>query len=562
MDDLKAEFKRLGVNGYLGDPEGADAYAYLRASTEQQVEEGSSFSRQLENLHKAAERDNLKIPFELVFFDDGFSGFEFEHRPALLKLRHELKSHPRARHLVIEDIDRLSRNADWQQGFLLEEFTRHKIEIHFFISPDSQLERYVRGYIAQEGMKKDLERMRMGNIHKAMDGRVTARIARYGYRLTDTRDTHYELHPLESKVVRLAYDKIIYQGWTLRKVAAYLNDQSLPPPKRSTVWGPNSLYTLLRSPVYKGVFYANRYYRIEVGKLPNGRPKTVQKERPPQEWIAVTVPAIVTSEEWQAAQDAMHRNAKLSSKQIQKRSWLLVGLVKCALCKNYSMVTIISGSSHQKKRKRYYVCVSRRIHAAKIAGTQCNSPAVWADVLEARVWEEIEKVIYDPSLVIRRLEAKVSEERAAHYEDQLAYISEQIKELDDEQEKFELAYERNIYSLDEFEEKMKNSRAQVAKLNKSHAAISAKLTETRSIEDKKRTVIRALASIRAQVEEAKANGQIPVEIPFDLKRKLLTLMVTVIRVDTIKRTFTIEGEIRGTFNLDEGIDFASACEWK
>ena len=127
MNDLRAEFKKVQTGGYLGSPDGEDAYAYLRASSERQVEEGSSFPRQLESIRKAAERDNLRVPFRLIFFDDGFSGFEFEHRPALLKVRHEVHSAPQATHLLIEDIDRLSRNADWQQGYLLEEFARRGV---------------------------------------------------------------------------------------------------------------------------------------------------------------------------------------------------------------------------------------------------------------------------------------------------------------------------------------------------------------------------------------------------------------------------------------------------
>src|SRR3990172_8846180 len=112
MNDLKAEFTKHAVNGYLGSFEGADSYAYLRASSERQVEEGSSFPRQILNIGKAALRENLRVPFELIFFDDGFTGFEFEHRPALLRLRHETKTNPSANHIIIEDIDRLSRNAD------------------------------------------------------------------------------------------------------------------------------------------------------------------------------------------------------------------------------------------------------------------------------------------------------------------------------------------------------------------------------------------------------------------------------------------------------------------
>ena len=73
MNDLKAEFTKHAVNGYLGSFEGADSYAYLRASSERQVEEGSSFPRQILNIGKAALRENLRVPFELIFFDDGYT---------------------------------------------------------------------------------------------------------------------------------------------------------------------------------------------------------------------------------------------------------------------------------------------------------------------------------------------------------------------------------------------------------------------------------------------------------------------------------------------------------
>ena len=165
MNDLAIEFQRLSVEGYLGDLKGEEAYAYLRASSERQVEQGSSFTRQIANVHLTAQRDSLRVPFALISFDDGYTGFEFEHRPALLRLRHEVATNRRANHLILEDIDRLSRNADWQQGFLLEEFARHGVDVHFYISPGSQLERYVRGYIAQEGMKKDRERMKTSFVY-------------------------------------------------------------------------------------------------------------------------------------------------------------------------------------------------------------------------------------------------------------------------------------------------------------------------------------------------------------------------------------------------------------
>ena len=250
MNDLKKEFAKYASRGYLGNPLGEDAYAYLRASSERQVEEGTSFSRQIQTIHMTAERNNLRTPFELIFFDDGYTGFEFEHRPALLKLLYEVKSNTRASHLILEDIDRLSRNADWQQGFLLEEFSRRNIKIHFYINPGSALERYVRGYMAQEEMRKAKERMILGNKHKAMSGKVTAKRPRYGYVIT--KDSRYAFHPEESKIMRWVYEQLIYHGRTLHQIAKKMNAQGIPTRFKPGFWSPATLYQLVKSTVYKG----------------------------------------------------------------------------------------------------------------------------------------------------------------------------------------------------------------------------------------------------------------------------------------------------------------------
>ena len=45
----------------------------------------------------------------------------------------------------------------------VEKFSRRNMEIHFFRDPDSSLERYIHGYVAQEEMRKARERLLLGN---------------------------------------------------------------------------------------------------------------------------------------------------------------------------------------------------------------------------------------------------------------------------------------------------------------------------------------------------------------------------------------------------------------
>ena len=550
MNNLKAEFSKLATDGCLGDPLGRDAYAYLRASSERQVEEGSSFPRQLESVYQAAIRDGLRISFELIFFDDGYSGFEFEHRPALLKLRHEIHSQSRAEHLVIEDIDRLSRHSDWHQGFLLDELTQRGMQVHFFKHPGSQLERTVRGVIAQEAMQKDLERMRMGSIFKAMDGRVTAKRPRYGYSITDPQDSYYELHPEESSVMRRVYERLVYDGWTLYRIADEMNERGIPTRFRTGFWTPSTLYQLVKSPVYKGEFYAQRHYQVKTGEFSeDGKPKKTTRVRPEDEWIKVEVPAIVTPEEWQQAQDSLTRNAKRSMRNSRKRSWLLSGFLKCAICRDYSFVAIVGNT--KRSPRRYHGCNSRGSQKARKLRTACYSPYVRAEELERGVWEQIEQVIYDPTLLVKRLEQRENEERLARAQAELERIRVRLSDIEKAKAKFEAAYERDIYTLDEFEEKMKDLRRESQALDIQSERALQQIEQAHTLEEQKEVLLSGLEHIRIRIDEARIAGRQSNELPFALKRRVLELLVDVIWVNSVERTFTIEGVVRGTFGLAE-----------
>lgn len=73
----------------------------------------------MEHIHKKALESELSIPWEYFFFDD-HSGFEFEGKPGLQELLSAVRNDAGFSHVVIEYLDRLSRNADWHQGYLIE----------------------------------------------------------------------------------------------------------------------------------------------------------------------------------------------------------------------------------------------------------------------------------------------------------------------------------------------------------------------------------------------------------------------------------------------------------
>ena len=555
MNDLQAEFRRWQSQGYIGDPLGEEGFGYARASSEKQVEEGSSFPRQIENIHRTAFRDHVRIPYSNLYFDDGYTGFEFDHRPALTKLRQVL-SH-KGGHLVIEDIDRLSRDSDWQQGFLLSYLAGHGVSVHFFVNPGSNLERYVRGYIAQEGMKRSLDRMKDGTRRKAIRGQVTAKKAKYGYLITDRKDSHYELHPEESKVMRWVYEQIIYKSKSLKQIAIELNDQGVVN-RADGYWTGGSLYYKVTSPVYKGEFYANVREAFKTGEFnEEGRPKWGTRIKSRDEWILVPCPMIVTPEEWDTAQAVLKKNSTMAKKNSKQRDWLLQGLVKCDICKVYSMTGTVN-----PKKVPYYNCYSSRSLKAQRENA-CGSPYILAEEVERRVWEELEAVIYDPKIIIKRLEERQNKELEDSCQTQLDFIAKQIQGIAKERSKYEKAYERDIYTLDEFDDKMKELKGREHTLGLSLAKVQAQMAEVHTVEEQKRVVVLALGRIKEEVDRAKEEGRQPKEIPFELKRKLVRNLLDVVYVNTVERTFSLEGEIKGTFAIDFGSSLApttrSAC---
>lgn len=545
--DIKREFMNIADgNGVLGNSTGAIAYAYARVSSSVQTEEGASgLPRQLQHIHKAALRDNLYIPFDLLFADQGYSGFEFADRPAFTRLRHELRSGKRADHLVVEEIDRLSRNADWHQGFLLDEFARRKVQVHFYNEPASELERYIKGYMAQEAMRKEKERMRLGKIYKAMDGRITATRAAYGYQLSDPKDTHYVIDEQEGRIVRMIYDWLTNERKTLFEIATTLNNMGVPGRLGGT-WSPGTLANMVKNEVYKGWFITNRNTYEKVGYDEDGKPKRKWRKRPEEEWIYVPVPAIVSEEQWHEAREVLKSNSTHKGRHIGTHSnWLLSGMIECELCQYTYQAN--RGGSYVKGRTspiRYYSCGGRWSHRAQALGIACRSPYARADALEEVVWEKIMELILHPERVISFLQNGPITARAKEFENQLAYLDTQIVRMKNERIRWDAAYARDLLTLDDYEQKITNIRQKLSKLEQNRQQLEQDYVKMQQDHDLENEIHRRLESLRAGISA---------DLPDELKRNIVTILVDKIVFNSETGQGTIYGAIPPTiFELHSG----------
>ncbi len=554
---FKETFDRHAVDGCIGDSLGEPAYAYLRVSSDGQAEDGrSGLPRQIEHCHEAALQSHLKIPWELVFADDD-SGFDFRERPELSRLRKEFK-YPkrRANAVVIEYIDRLSRNADWHQGFLLDEMKVYGLRVAFWKQYNSRIERAVMGAISQEGMEQEKQRMAEGNIHKAKDNRVTARYPAFGYILVDgdgkassdaKKDTHYALQPAQARVVDVMYRKVAIEGWSVRRLAQWL-DGICKPPQTAKHWHPRTVGKMLRNEIYKGEFYAHRY---EQRKVPAVRQKldeptrfTIRKvERPKEDWIKVNVPAIVSAELWDLANRVLDRNRIMAQRNGTHR-YLLTGLVKCATCK-YSYT-----GGHRVRRKRdkvYHIYYYRDAGSVGMMGSyrdvHCKQSQISCQKLDDSVWRVVSNALLHPEIIIEAMEHGFESGPNAELLAEIALLEQSLEDLEKEDEDLYRAYRAGAYTPEELAKKRTDIKARGEQYKTKLADRNQRVITREKLEVNKQRVLE-------QSRRFKEQGITP-DAPFEIKQTILKLIVDEISLNVDEGYYDMIGVIPGRFYVDD-----------
>ena len=154
------------------------AAIYARVSSDQQREE-HTIASQTAALIESAKKNELEVPKEWVFEDEGYSGATLE-RPGLERVR-DLAAEGQIQVVLVYSPDRLSRKYAYQI-LLIEEFSRNGVETRFVNAPrgataKDQLLVQFQGMIAEYERAQILERSRRGKRHRAQSGEVSVLVA-------------------------------------------------------------------------------------------------------------------------------------------------------------------------------------------------------------------------------------------------------------------------------------------------------------------------------------------------------------------------------------------------
>lgn len=320
------------------------AAIYTRVSSDQQKED-KTIDSQVETLLAFASEKGIVIAQENIFKDEGYSGTVLV-RPGLEKIR-DLCAEGRIQTVLIYSPDRLSRNYAYQI-VLLDEFASYGTEVLFMNSPKAQtpeeaLLLQFQGMISEYEIALIKERSRRGKRFKAKAGIVNVlSTACYGYtyiRKTPESSASYQVVEEEASVVKEIFRLYTEELLSLREIAKQLSDRDIETRKGNLHWERTTVWNIVKNTAYIGKAYFGKTERAERKRSTKGfRAKGgysaknhCKKGRPKEEWIEIAIPAIVSVEAFELAQERL-KNNKLQSLRNTVEPSLLQGLLVCGQC--------------------------------------------------------------------------------------------------------------------------------------------------------------------------------------------------------------------------------------
>jgi site-specific DNA recombinase len=451
---------------------------YARVSSEHQSE-ANTIASQLAELKRRITADGWTVQDDDCFIDDGVSGSTLI-RPALERLRDQVANGVVDR-LYVHSPDRLARKFAYQ-ALLVDEISRAGVEIVFLNralgqSPEDDLLLQVQEVIAEYERAKIAERSRRGKLHAARAGSVSPlSAAPFGYRYVTVAEgngeARYDVIPEEARVVQQLFHWIGHDRLPLQEVGRRLQEQGIKSPAGYNQWNPGTLSYLLKNPAYQGQAGYGKSRAIE--RPPQLRPKRGRPEVPRRprsltrtgtQPISIAVPALVSEDLFAAVGEQLEENQRRCRQSRRGASFLLQGLLVCPSC-GYALCgqwRYPAKGGPPARQVGSYRCTGHRVKIASAAEpVGCTSRSIQVKVLDEAVWQDVCKLLREPSRLEAEYERRLSgtpepSSQSANVATRIAQLKRGIARLID-------AYSEGLLEKEEFEPQLRQCKERLARL--------------------------------------------------------------------------------------------------
>jgi site-specific DNA recombinase len=500
---------------------------YGRVSSDTQ-KENETIASQVGALEERIQRDGQVLAAELRFLDDGWSGSTLA-RPALERLR-DAAARGELDRLYVYKPDRLARNYAYQ-FLLMQELQQCGVEVIFLnLSAHPTAEERMllefQGIFAEYERAQILERSRRGKRYAAQCGKVSAlSFAPYGYRYISKIEgqgvASYEPVPEQARVVQQIFSWIGHERLSIEQVCRRLNQQGILTAKGRPHWTRTSVWNMLKNPAYQGTA---AYGRRRVGeRRPRLRPGRGRPEHPkqtvsmypvpPEEWLRIPVPALVSPELFAVVQEQLAENRQRQRAALVGARHLLQGLLVCKTC-GYAL------RGHKPQRGRgYYRCLGGEGRRFVGGRRVCQAPSLRIEELDGAVWQDVERLLLDPQKLHeeyqRRLEEPPTEAaQTRSVQAAIAKVRSALNRLID-------SYANGLLNKEEFEPRLRRAREQLARLQ-----AEAQIQADREAEQGELKLL--VSRLQDFADQVKAGLQ---EIGWEQRREVIRTLIKRIEVE-------------------------------
>lgn len=512
---------------------------YARVSSDRQAQE-KTIDSQIALILQHAESHQVCIDPNLQFIDNGVSGSTLE-RPGLDRLRDKALQ-KEVTNIYVLSPDRLSRKSGHQM-LLIDEMNRLGVSFtfvnrHIGDSPEDQMLLQMQGIIAEYEREKIMERSRRGKLFAAKGGKVSVLSgAPFGYRyhkVTAFEDASYTIDNDEAEIVREAFDLYCLEGLSMHGIARVFNEKNYVTSRGKSHWTQPIIFAMLKNPAYKGTAAFRKTKRIprlvpanKKKAAPGSRflsMKEKSTKRPIDEWIYISVPAIIEDRKFTIAQQKLVENKKHSSRNNKKNHYLLSGLLRCSIC-GYA---VYGRASVDRGVRLYYRCIGQD-GPRWPQGRICKGRPVKVKIIDELVWDSIRCLLLNPEII----EAEF-ERRLGSHQDSLTTIIEQKQteaaRFMNERSRLIDLFQMGLVEKKEVEPKLKALGAKIDQAQSEKQYLQQQQNE----QQKLLTVINNLADFSARINKNMD------EHSFEERKKIIRLLVAEVEVDSIEEKINIK----------------------
>lgn len=405
------------------------------------------------------------------YSDEGISGTQVYKRENFLRMIEDARL-GKIDLILTKEVSRFARNTI--DSIRYTQLLLKYGVIVFFISdnintiyPDSEFRLTLMASMAQDEVRKLSERVKFGIKRSIKDGKVGGG-GLYGY---IKRNCALVINEKEAIAVKMLYSLYATGEYGFKRISEILASEGFLT-KKGKMFSDTTLKKMLKNPRYKGWYTANMS-EVEDYKTHKKRVK------PKSEWIIYKdesgrIPAIVTEEIWNKANEVLEKRSKIWNKNVLNKEFYLENksYTSKLICKEHNK-TFIRCANGKRKNNPVWQCNEFLRHGIK----GCATPRLFEKAIDKVFLSILEDIVGNKEKLLETIKKDyLNLLKDVGDTADLDFIKDKINEQELYKERLLDMYLRKIINESEFikknndiTERVDNLRREISKIENQNA---------------------------------------------------------------------------------------------